>query len=38
METDRSIMRDLAITHIEGEGDFLLCDADNCCVGDDEDE
>ena len=24
METDREIMRDLAITHLEGEGDFLL--------------
>lgn len=37
MESTRDIIRDLAITHIEGEGDWCLsvgCDH----VGDDEDE
>ncbi len=37
METDREIMRDLAITHLEGEGDYLLCAANDCAVGDDDD-
>lgn len=36
METDREIMRDLAIQHLEGEGDYLLCSANECAVGEDD--
>lgn len=35
MLTDREIMRDLAIQHLEGEGDYLLCSANECAVGED---
>ena len=34
METDRSIMRDPAITHLEGEGEWCL--SDECHVGEDD--
>lgn len=32
---DRELMRTLTIEHLEGEGDFLLCSADDSHVGDD---
>lgn len=36
METDRDIMRDLAIEHCDGSGDYLLCSANECHVGEDD--
>lgn len=34
METDREIMRDLAIQHLEGEGEWCL--VSECHVGEDD--
>lgn len=35
METDKQILHYLAIEHCDGEGDYLLCTADECRVGED---
>lgn len=37
MFSDREIIRDLAIVHCDGEGDYLLCSANDCHVGEDDD-
>lgn len=36
MMSDRDILVNLAIEHIDGEGDYLLCSADECRVGEDD--
>jgi hypothetical protein len=36
MMSDRELMRTLTIEHLDGEGDFLLCAADECHVGEDD--
>lgn len=35
MLTDRELLHDLAIQHLDGEGDYLLCPADDSHVGED---
>jgi len=37
MFSDREIIRDLAVQYCDGEGDYLLCAADQCHVGQDDD-
>lgn len=36
MLADREIIRAFTLEHLEGEGEYLLCSADDCCVGEDE--
>lgn len=36
MLTDRELMHDLAIQHLDGEGDYLLMCADDSRVGEDD--
>lgn len=36
MFSDRVIIRDLAITHCDGEGEWDLCSANECHVGEDD--
>lgn len=35
MLNDRQIIVNMAIEHCDGEGDYLLCTADDCHVGED---
>lgn len=35
MLTDRELLHDLAIQHLDGEGDYLLLSADDSHVGED---
>lgn len=36
MFSDREIIRDLAVQYCDGSGDYLLCTADECHVGEDD--
>lgn len=35
MLSDKQILVNMAIEHCDGEGDYLLCSADQCIVGQD---